>query len=75
MLGLFGVVRDITEHMEAGQALRDSEDKQRESQRIAGVGPLPWGTSQVEIGRVRIFSTNFSESTRIISELLRAGLP
>jgi len=38
IVGLFGVVRDITEQVRAGQALRESEEWLKESQRIAGLG-------------------------------------
>ncbi len=38
IVGLFGVVRDVTEHKKAEQALRKSEELLREAQRIAGLG-------------------------------------
>ena len=37
-VGLFGVARDVTGHMKAEQALRESEEWLQESQRIAGLG-------------------------------------
>jgi diguanylate cyclase (GGDEF)-like protein/PAS domain S-box-containing protein len=48
IVGLFGVVRDITEQMKVMQALRESEEWLKESQRIAGLGTyvtdIPAGT-------------------------------
>jgi PAS domain S-box-containing protein len=38
IVGLFGVARDVTEHMKAQEALRENEDSLKESQRIAGLG-------------------------------------
>ncbi|MGC1463818.1 MAG: PAS domain S-box protein [Terracidiphilus sp.] len=38
IVGLFGVSRDMTEHMKAQQALRENEESLKESQRIAGLG-------------------------------------
>ncbi len=38
IVGLFGVVRDITERMMAERRLRESEESLREAQRIAGLG-------------------------------------
>jgi diguanylate cyclase (GGDEF)-like protein/PAS domain S-box-containing protein len=38
IIGLFGVSRDITEHIKAAQALRESEEFLRQSQESAGIG-------------------------------------
>jgi diguanylate cyclase (GGDEF)-like protein/PAS domain S-box-containing protein len=38
IIGLFGIARDVTEQVNAAEALRQGEELLRESQRIAGVG-------------------------------------
>jgi diguanylate cyclase (GGDEF)-like protein/PAS domain S-box-containing protein len=54
IIGLFGVARDVTEHMKAQQTLRESEESLLEAQRIAGLGSYDldfqtgrWSSSEV----------------------------
>ena len=54
IIGLFGVSRDITEHMKAAQALRESEELLREGQKVARIGSYAldiasgvWSASEV----------------------------
>ena len=61
IVGLFGVVRDITEQIGVVQALRESEESLKESQRIAGLGTYmtdiragTWTSSEVLDGLLGI---------------------
>jgi len=73
IVGILGVVPDITEYVESRLRLRDSEESLREAQSIAGLGSY-WLDINTDGGRVRMSWTKYSESKKNMSAPLTDGL-